>query len=219
MKGVGSEVDRSGYAILRRYKPPIAGSTVPNELGVRYDGELMRTHCLSPTAKSHAPPNTYSGQHGLGRFPLHTDLAHFREPPRYFVLRAIVGAADVITQLIDARRIIDALGSSCLARAVMRPRRPRNGAQSLLTLFDPRRGNSGMIRWDDTFIVPATDSAQVVVTLVREQLERERPLALSLSHPGDTLIVDNWRMLHGRSVVSTASLGRIVERTYLRTLN
>jgi alpha-ketoglutarate-dependent taurine dioxygenase len=36
-----------------------------------------------------------------------------------------------------------------------------------------------------------------------------------LSQPGDTLIIDNWRMLHGRSAVQQSEKDRLLERAYL----
>jgi alpha-ketoglutarate-dependent taurine dioxygenase len=40
-------------------------------------------------------------------------------------------------------------------------------------------------------------------------------LNVLLLQPGDTLLIDNWRMLHGRSEVSTQSTSRIIDRVYL----
>ncbi|WP_189666890.1 TauD/TfdA family dioxygenase [Pseudomonas amygdali] len=39
-----------------------------------------------------------------------------------------------------------------------------------------------------------------------------------LCNPGDTLIVDNWRMLHGRSAVPTSAMRRQLERIYISEL-
>jgi len=36
--------------------------------------------------------NTYGGNYGLRKLPIHTDLAHWYRPPRYVLLRCIVGA-------------------------------------------------------------------------------------------------------------------------------
>jgi Taurine catabolism dioxygenase TauD, TfdA family. len=38
--------------------------------------------------------NQYSGNYGLAEFPLHSDLAHWAVPPRYFMLRCVAGAVE-----------------------------------------------------------------------------------------------------------------------------
>jgi alpha-ketoglutarate-dependent taurine dioxygenase len=39
-----------------------------------------------------------------------------------------------------------------------------------------------------------------------------------LTSPGDTLWVDNWRMLHGRSAVTADQADRVIERAYFGEL-
>jgi L-asparagine oxygenase len=77
-------------------------------------------HQLTPKRVEDAPANTYSGNYGLGPFPVHTDLAHWYVPPRYFLLRCVVGSDDVPTVLVDGARLIAKLGVSTLSRALMR---------------------------------------------------------------------------------------------------
>ena len=43
-------------------------------------------------------------------------------------------------------------------------------------------------------------------------------IAFTLTNPGDTLIVDNWRFLHGRSCVPAVDVNRRIERVYLSEL-
>jgi L-asparagine oxygenase len=80
----------------------------------------------------------YSGIYGLGCFPFHTDLAHWRVPPHYLLLRCMTGYSDVPTLLVDGQALIDAVTLDVLIRAIFMPRRPRNGAN----LFSaPARNN------------------------------------------------------------------------------
>src|SRR5690606_39074406 len=91
---------------------------------------------LAPMARAHASPVSYSGIYGLGEFPFHTDLAHWRQPPRYLLLRCVVGFKAVRTFLIDGRQLVDQLGASTFSRALVRPRRPRDGRLALLRPSD-----------------------------------------------------------------------------------
>lgn len=42
---------------------------------------------LTPHPESKKSLATYSGNFGMGDFPMHTDLAHWATPPRYLLLR------------------------------------------------------------------------------------------------------------------------------------
>ncbi|MCC6263340.1 MAG: TauD/TfdA family dioxygenase [Bryobacterales bacterium] len=38
---------------------------------------------------------------------------------------------------------------------------------------------------------------------------------IPLFRPGDTILIDNWQVLHGRSAIPVSCTGRRVERVYL----
>lgn len=103
---IKEEIARHGYVFLREYHPDMNVATVANALGqpmTPWEGGLIQE--LVPRASS--TPNTYSGIFGLDSFPFHTDLAHWRLPPRYVLLRCVRGFADVPTLLLDGRALID----------------------------------------------------------------------------------------------------------------
>jgi len=74
----------------------------------------------------------------------------------------------------------------------------------------------GMFRWDGAFLTPATKESSQVFAQVVDCLEMLRGDTFSLSSKGDTLIFDNWRVLHRRSEVSDPARARELERAYLR---
>nr|WP_281066390.1 TauD/TfdA family dioxygenase [Xanthobacter flavus] len=43
-------------------------------------------------------------------------------------------------------------------------------------------------------------------------------MSIALAHPGDTLIIDNWRMLHARSPIPPGREDRSIQRVYLGAL-
>lgn len=63
---------------------------------------------------------------------------------------------------------------------------------------------------------PALRLAEAMST---DAWDRTKLVTLSLLNPGDTLIVDNWRFLHGRSSVQADDAGRCIERVYLSELS
>src|SRR5690606_448828 len=104
---IKENVTTNGYAFIREYYPETHMASVAQALGqplVPWEGGLIQD--LLP--RNAAMPNTYSGIYGLNPFPFHTDLAHWRLPPRYLLLRCVTGHVDVPTLLLDSQTIFDA---------------------------------------------------------------------------------------------------------------
>lgn len=72
------------------------------------------------------------------------------------------------------------------------------------------------VRWDSLFLVPMNEAAKRVNRFMASYSWDNKCLNyVYLSQPGDTLIIDNWRMLHGRSAVQQSEKDRLLERAYL----
>jgi hypothetical protein len=210
-------VERHGYAFANEYLPGIGTAAVANALGkplTPWEGGLVQD--LVP--RSIAPPNTYSGIYGLERFPFHTDLAHWRSPPRYLLLRCLTGYQEVSTHLLDGYSVIEAVTPNILTRAVFRPRRPRNGELALLRLC-AHTDEGYCFRWDEVFLRPASRIGDIAAGRVREEIHKNEQLSIALVNAGDTLLIDNWRMLHSRSPIPIEIRDRKIQRIYLEKLN
>jgi alpha-ketoglutarate-dependent taurine dioxygenase len=211
-------VQQYGYMFLRAHEPTETGEAV-----ARSFGSLLKlgigdpVHSLIPVEKENSTPNTYSGIYGLQQFPFHTDFAHWRYPPRYLMLRCIVGFKDVPTLLIDGWQLVREVGEILLSRAVVRPRRPVRGAMPLLRLYQSKDADN-LIRWDDVFIRPASSMGEIGMAALRESIARCRPFPIRLANAADTLIIDNWRMLHSRSAILAGRETRLLQRAYLERL-
>ena len=102
MISIGNEVRNVGYVHLSAYEPGKSTEEVLYSLGTPLSlGTGSPVHQLTPKPKERSTPNTYSGIFGYSQFPLHTDLAHWRLPPRFMVLRCIRGFSAVSTLLDD----------------------------------------------------------------------------------------------------------------------
>lgn len=217
MSAIKAELTSHGYVLLRNYRPAADTITVAREIGLPltpWEGRLVQR--LIPRAE--ATPNTYSGIYGLDRFPFHTDLAHWRTPPRYLLLRCITGYADVPTLLVDGQGVIEVVTLDILVRAIFKPRRPREGTLSLLSLCEPT-DDGHCLRWDEVFLKPASKIGDIANLQVREWLLECKSMAISLASTHDTLLIDNWRMLHARSRIPAGREDRVIERVYLGALN
>ena len=208
-----------GFIFLPQHKVGMSGNDVASEFGELLTlGSEPAVHELTPADSADAAPNTYSGIYGLDVFPFHTDLAHWRNPPRYLMLRCVVGFEQVPTSLLDGLALVEAVGETALGRALVKPRRPVAGHFSLLRLFEWHDA-SPKLRWDETFLRAASPLGQSGLDNVRHAIRDQEPVSFTLKNPGDTLLVDNWRMLHARSSVPSGYEGRRIERAYLGRLH
>lgn len=209
------QVALQGYAFASRLLPHLSLQDLVNEIGVASIMESGSAYStLKPTSEQEASPVSYSGMYGLGEFPFHTDLAHWRKPPRYLLLRCVKGFQEVPTLLVDGHQLIADIGPGRLSSALVRPRRPREGKNSLLRLYE-RSDDDSILRWDTTFIAPSGRAGTEAYAAMQVAIAASSPIRVELQDEADTLIVDNWRMLHARGEIPEHCQGRRVERAYL----
>jgi len=218
--GITEALAINGYALLREYRPSVSSISAFEGLGIIDTVEgLSSIQQLTPKDMSDAPPNTYSGNFGTSGFPLHTDLAHWARPPRYLALRCIHGSADVATRLYDGRSLIAEFGVEALRMALVQPRRPmRNGKQLLRLLERADDSDTLRIRWDSLYLCSAAPVTREIFNRILDFLSQVKPIDIVLIHQGDTLIIDNWRVLHGRSPTALDAYSRHIDRTYMRSI-
>lgn len=214
-------VEKHGYALIPQYRPDLGTVKAVSILGsvLTLEG-FSAVQELRPHATSSAPPNTYSGNFGTGEFPMHTDLAHWAVPPRYLALRCIVGAPEVATGIVDGNVIIGNLGPTQLRRTLVQPRRPLRNGKQLLRLLDYLEAYDAMVlRWDSIFLRPATTDSETMYLRVAKYINSMAANEVVLLAPGDTLIVDNWRMIHRRAPVPASAANRHIDRVYVGELH
>lgn len=211
------QLSANGYVFIPNYQAEFSAEQVAQALGkplTPWVGGLVQE--LIPRISS--TPNTYSGIYGLNSFPFHTDLAHWKRPPRYLLLRCLIGYSEVPTLLLDGHKVFTPQMRNVLTRAIFKPRRPHDGKISLLRLCEPV-GDNYCFRWDETFLMPASPIGEIAREGVIELISNSSPLKVSLVHAGDTLLIDNWRMLHARSLVPACNIDRKIQRIYLEGLH
>lgn len=185
---------------------------VAHGLGELFESEnIASVQTLVPKVKIDEQDNTYSGNFGLDEFPFHTDLAHWYVPPRYILLRCINPAEHVATKLIDRQSILDEQMRDLINRAHFRSRKRLDRKTSLLKIL-----HNNLFRWDSLYITPANKAGIELKNIIDERIHIVKPKEIFLDKCGDCILVDNWRMLHGRGSIRNDSMHRKIQRVYFK---
>lgn len=212
---VTRDLYEQGFAFVPRCMPELETRDLADRIGFRDDiVDVPAVQSLKPRAISRSTPNLYSGHFGRGVFPLHTDLAHWFRPPRFILLRCRRGNEHVRTHLMTWATALRELAPAVALRARFRPRRPIKGRVQLLPFFQLIEGVTAC-RWDSVFLRPDNAEAEALAQHVSRLTTGQHDANVVLSAPGDTLLIDNWRALHGRSAVPNYTGSRLIERVYL----
>ncbi len=215
MKHVASELRQTGFARLQA----IAEEEPTLEIARRVGSPsiipgVAAVQELIPRSTEQTSASSYGRIYGLGQFPLHTDMAHWYVPPRFFLLRCIRPAPLTKTLVLHCRHLFADEDEVVLRRALFRPRRHLDGRLTGLRLFE-----GGRYRWDPVFIVPVTKSAMSLRNRILQRIQTSTIEGLSLSDPTDCIIFDNWSILHGRNEAPLECAHRKLERVYLDSVN
>ena len=117
------------------------------------------------------------------------------------------------TNILPWTAIMDLLGRITLAKAVFAVR-SRPSHLGLVRALSTHR-TTNVFRWDSIFLRPMSHGAHILSQLMTTQTWDPLTIKFVLSEPGDMLLIDNWRVLHGRSGVKLSDRHRCIERTYL----
>lgn len=203
-----------GWVFLPKFNPDLGHELAAARIGAMISlGEGKPVHMLSPQPQNSSLQNSYSGHFGTGLFPYHTDMAILNTPPRYMFLRCQNGSIRVKTTILDGREIQNAFPNSIFARAMFQPKNRTREGYPLLRLVE-RVDDDVLFRWDPLHLKHSNPSGKKLSELVFEFIHQMVGVSVALSNYGDSLILDNWRILHGRSDASVHS-DRKIARCYM----
>lgn len=210
----GIQLEKHGFVDLGVLSPELNTLSIAKIIGKPAKiSNLSEVQCLSPKSKDQLPRNTYSGNYGLENFPLHTDLAHWHIPPRYFLLRCLVPDPKINTLVLKFEKALEGLSPTTVSRALFKPRRKLNNRQFLLRLVDDE-----IFRWDSLYLIPENNEAEEASSFINA-LKEDQYHSLKLAEQGQIILIDNWKVMHGRSRVPEDSTTRLIERVYLSEIN
>jgi len=167
---------------------------------------------LSPRSSENARAASLSRKFGFGSFPLHCDTAHWLTPCRYIVFGCTeTGKVEAPTLLLDTAAMELSDTQKVLTRSASFI--VRNGRKSFYaSLFESGRS---FVRLDPGCMEPISQASVEAMNLFSYENQKSRTISFRWK-AGDVLILDNWRMLHGRGNESTADPNRRLLRAYVQ---
>lgn len=167
-----------------------------DRLGTRVAGRASALEeVIEPHGADDAHPRSLSARYGLDALPFHTELSHRTRPCRYLLLGCInPGSPAAATMLLDWRTL--GFSSEELDLLEGTPVLVRSGRRSFYsTILAP---GGAFLRYDPGCLEAVDQRGGMALALIEDRIATASP---QVHHwlQGDILIIDNWRVLHGRS--------------------
>jgi alpha-ketoglutarate-dependent taurine dioxygenase len=167
---------------------------------------------LKPKLKNAASYGTFSSKHGLADFPLHTDTAFYKNPARFILMHSVQSnnCETTILRKIDFWVLLSDLDKKKAERAIYIVKTNREKFYTSL-IFNQK--NEYGIKYDSTCMFPFNKNAKEFDQIFQEIITKIEPIKIEWTE-GKTLIIDNWKNLHGRQSAE-AETTRILKRIYI----
>jgi hypothetical protein len=172
-------------------------------------GSFVHNLCVKTKELAHS--RSLSAIHGSGMFPFHTDTAFWRTPCRLLTLRAVGGDLRRSTRIIRASHLLEGMSERDLDRACWIV---NTGQSSFYTGLVWHTGQLSRFRLDLGCMKPANSTAKSLEPEMKYRCRSVLGLEIQWK-PGRMLILDNWQLLHARSVEVENEGIRTLERIYL----
>jgi hypothetical protein len=189
-----ADLQRRGFVLLKANCPDLEllriakdlGPPVPSTPGAPVISELRPRQPLTQKTQ------TFSSLYGLASFPFHTDTAHWPVPARFVILRDIGESHDRPTLLLPMEKFALACTPQDMTAAIWKVKGPFGTFYCSIIEF---ANTIRRIRYDPICMRAGNDPA----IRVNEALstKQRKPIRVDWE-PSLALIIDNWRILHGR---------------------
>jgi len=176
----------------------------------RSGGSLCDT--LMPIEAHTAKPRSLSKIHSAGEFPLHADTAHWLTPCRYVMLAcASPGGGSRPTVLLDTRRLPLSKHQTSLLHSI--PLRVTNGRNSFFSTILSR--TRPFVRFDPGCMTATTPDGSAALEVLSRHNWPDFIETINWE-AGTVLVMDNWRLLHGRGRADCSDSDRKLFRISIR---
>ncbi|AWM78536.1 hypothetical protein HYN04_12700 [Phenylobacterium parvum] len=162
---------------------------------------------IAPTTREGAYQRSLSAYHGLEPLPIHVELSHRMSPCRYVAFGCLdAGIPSVATTILDRLKLNFSRREQALLRhAVVLV---RSGRRSFYSSILPADGR--FLRFDANCMEAIDSYGRAAIQVVQDHIARSLPVQHHW-RAGELLLLDNWRVLHGRASAE-GSVGRRISR-------
>ena len=201
-------IEKDGWAVINHYSGELLSLTEiicsKLELGISFHNYKK----LIPKDNKEVEHFSLSSAYGLNEFPLHTDGAEYNTPPRFLVLRAL-SDSPTGTSLADAYSIRDKVTIRNTKWSV----KTKDGILQTKLFEQHPKYNIEFIRFN-RLSMKCVDGNKLEVNNAIDNL----PVSYVNWTQNKTVIIDNWRILHGRQMIIEEDYDkRIIERLQVFT--
>ena len=163
---------------------------------------------VTPRNRAEAHPRSQSVTYGLDALPLHVELSHRPAPCRYVLLGCFnPGDPGSATTMLEWRGL--GFTSDEIALLKGAPILVRNGRNSFYTTAIPPDGR--FLRYDAECVEAVDTRGRTALETIQARLSSAESVAHTWRR-GEILVIDNWRILHGREAVPEQSCRRLTRR-------
>lgn len=208
------ELEKSGWASIRGVVNDNQLLELAHEMGAPVmlsDGSFIKR--LKPRQRLHAAPGTFGALYGKGPYPLHTDTAHWPTPSRILVMRVTGDLRRSTTLLPFATLLAQADGAERedIERSVW-----YSGAKSRRFCCSMRFKKADQIgfRYDPLCMAPANPAALRAKSFLENRLQKNSVCEFRWTKDA-TLVIANWKLLHGRGIQPLHESDRELHRIYV----
>lgn len=159
---------------------------------------------LTPTPAEKARPASLSAMVGLGAQPLHTDGAHLKEPPDFVVLWSKEPNATSTRVWVPLNTVTRSMRHGMFVVNTGRD-----------TFFAPAIRSHFALRYDPGCMEPVDAAGRDLANLLQNPPD-ESVTEILWDTPGQVVVIDNRRSLHGRAAVADGDSARVLHRLALR---
>lgn len=169
-------------------------------------------YTLKPKDGMNSGKGTFSNKYGFGKFPLHTDTAFYAHPIRFMILNSSK-ESNCHTTIVPIKKVLELLNEEemhKISRAIYIVKTNEN--RFFTSLIFNELGIQGF-KYDPSCMFPYNKKAKEAETKLRELLSKVKPIEIKWTK-NKTVIIDNWRTLHGRSTAKSEE-NRELKRIYI----
>lgn len=181
-------------------------SAIAAKIGTPVATRSSKSLCdtLVPITSSNAKAKSLSKIYDIGELPLHVDTAHWSTPCHYVILACVnPGSARRPTLLMDSQTLC--LGSRQTELLFSSPFRVKNGRKSFFSTIMSK--GRPFIRFDPGCMTPTSlGGAKALNFFSRQNLLKY--VEAFYWQAGGVVIIDNWRVLHGRAATDLSDSDR-----------